>query len=313
MNQQLFTPQELIVFEATFQKIVREANRVALLRGLALLQAFGLLMVVVVEYSLLYEVFDYLKGPASGSDADWSVGLLALTGTIMLLAFHLYARERNDAPAVRIINRCVDFLLPLYVLGAGAALAAIIYFNGADALIASVAESGRELFSEGGAASGNRMFERILSFAPAAFALGCSGLAVINLFASHRLASLLWSNVKDIEKRAAAATDARAAMSDIHLCLRQHAQLLSERDDISSVDQNAEDIADANRILGVIRHEIVPYETWLTDQKVRGREPDSPFVKSQTSLDVKEMQHRVAAIKAMTVKSILSAMRGTKE
>jgi hypothetical protein len=314
MENTLFEQPETFTCEAT---AIRHRRKAALLPLTAIvtvgLTAF-LGVVGFSEYGLFHEVFDFLKGPSQPGEAgQWSVGLLALTGTLMMLGFHVYAEGHPNTLSVRLIDRCAGIILPIYALGAGLAVASLIYFNGADALVTQAADSSRDLFSGPSIKAGTPMVDSLIASFPVIFAIGCGGLAIVNLMVSHRLMGAIWANVQRIAADWHAASEAKAAITAIRAAQRQFSELAQKRDALLAVDARSHEVAAAHEILGAISTAINPYETWLTNQHVRGGTPENRLALPQSNLDPKELAKRVAALRAITPKSILASVRGLKE
>jgi len=314
MSNGLFTQAEALAFEATAIRHRRKSAAIPLTATVTLGLAVLLGVVCLSEYGLFHEVFDFLKGPAQpGDTGQWSVNLLALTGTLMMLGFHVYAEAHPHALSVRLIDRCAGVILPVYAVGAGLAVASLIYFNGADALVSQAAESSRELFAAPSIKAGSPLLDRLIASFPVVFAVGCGGLAVVNLMVSHRLMSAIWPNVQEMTADWHAAWEAREAMAVIRTAQARYAELNQQRDPLLAVDQRGHEVAAAHDIVSAINTAIRPYETWLTDQQVRTGAADNRFTVPQSNLDPKEMAKRLGAFRAITSKSILAALRSAKE
>lgn len=314
MTNALFTQAESLSFEATAIRHRRKAAAIPLTACVTLGLAAFLGVVCLSEYGLFHEVFDFLKGPAQPGDvAQWSVNLLALTGTLMMLGFHVYAEGHPNALSVRLIDRCAGLILPVYAVGAGLAVASLIYFNGADALVSQAADASHELFAAPEVKAGSPVLDRLIASFPVVFAIGCGGLAVVNLMVSHRLMGAIWPNVRKIAADWHAASEARAAMAVIRSSQARFAELTQQRDALLAVDQRGHEVAAAHEILNAISTAIRPYETWLTDQQVRGGAVDNRFTVPQSNLDPKELAKRMVTLRAITPKSILASLRGSKE
>ena len=157
------------------------------------------------------------------------------------------------------------------------------------------------------------MLDKLIASFPVVFAVGCGGLAVVNLMVSHRLMGAIWPNVQKITVDWHAASEARAAMTTIRSAQARYAELTQQRDTLLTVDERGHEVAAAHEILTAISTAIRPYETWLTDQQVRGGSADNRFTVPQSNLDPKELNKRVTALRAITPKSILAALRSAKE
>jgi hypothetical protein len=165
----------------------RLADRDQLVR--AALEACGAVgLVIAAEFNRFKELFTAIKGPALPA-----INLLALTGTIVMNAFHLSAHGSPNGFAALAIKRSAEVLIPLYALGEWLAIASVIYFNGADALVTQAADASRDLFVAPNNAGTPSIVSRVISL----FSAACGGLAIVNMYAGKRLISTITDNVRD--------------------------------------------------------------------------------------------------------------------
>ena len=311
--ENLFKPEESRKFDSVHDQKRREGAVVPLLIVVALFHAAALAIFLGVDFTLLREIFGTVLAPSlPGESARWSVDLFALTGMLFLLTFHLTALRSPDAPAVRFIATCAVNLILVYTVGAGLAFAGIIY-EGADALVAQAAEVSRDLFSGPEPSAAGSGLNRLVAAFPVAFAFGCSGLAVINLFGSHMIGCMLLETIKSISTHRRAASEASDAMTVIRACQKRYAELSQEREALLAVDDRTQEVAAAHDILRAVAIGLSDYETFVIDQTVRSGESDNRFAAPLTNLSTKEIAKRVAALRAVNLKTILAALRGPKD
>jgi hypothetical protein len=311
-----FVPSEkLLDLKAAYLRHSRAGSAVPLLAlSAATLFLTGLLGVVgFAEFNLFLEIFTLIKGPAvPGEDAAFNVHLLAMTGLLVMLGFHIHAHENADAFAVVLIRRAVAALLPVYALGAGLAVASVIYFGGADALVAQTADMSGDLFAATEAPDSGPGLERVIAMFPVIFAVGCGGLAVINLFISDRLVTLILGNAKKTVMRWRCAREARAAMAVIRAAQARHVELCQQRDGLAA-EQATFELGAVHEILTAISDAVAPYETHLTHAAMASGGENNPFAVPLSNLDRKTMAARVAALRGVSFKTVLAALRGAKE
>lgn len=309
MSSSVFSDRELMQFEAAHQRHRHAAFAAAPMGAITILLLLCFIFSGLVEYALAYEIFAYLKAPLPGEEASWSVALFALSGVLMALAFHLYASEHPGAPVVRLLQRSVNVLVPLYALGAGLALAAILYFDGADAIFTAPAAVTMELFSAAAAETGSPLLEKLVANFALIFVFGCGGLAIINLYIFHKLASVLTRNVRDLTHAAFKFTTAPEAMRTIRECDREFAALSREREELAAHDPRASELAFASSIAALIQTELASIEQWLIAQQLKIKPSECRFLPQQESVgpDLKAIERRVAAIRAIDAKTIAAA------
>lgn len=305
----IFTERELMQFEAEHQRHMRAALMALPMAAVTVLLVLGLIFSGGVEYALSYEIFAYLKAPLPGEIAPWSVALFAMTGVLMALAFHLYASEHPNVPAVRLLQLSVNILVPLYALGAGLALAAILYFDGADALFKAPSAASMELFSAAAEESGSPLLEKLVANFALVFVLGCGGLAIITLYIFHKLASIITRNIRSLAQTAFTFRTAREAMKTIRECDREYASLSRQHEELSAHDPRISELSFASSIAAFIQAELISIEERHLPHQFKIKAPECRFLPhdESSSVDLKAIERRVAAIRAIDAKTITAA------
>ena len=193
IDQQLRLKMETRVNEACKQAQWLWLTYLGLMFRSALLTLVG-----TIEFELLYRTF---QGIAGENNEYWSPGLMAMTGVIMLSAFHLLARASRDNFAVTLIRRLTPYLIGLYLVGLGLLASGIINLDAGGVLLQN---SGDIVI---GALPGaepeqhwmNALFENITNpLALVLFSFGIGGLAIVNLFVAHELIEGLKGSVRKI-------------------------------------------------------------------------------------------------------------------
>jgi len=311
----LFNDDETTAFVAVWLRCTREGTAVPLKMGLALVQTLLLAGVVLTEYSLFREIFSFIIGPAGPGEAEhWSVDTFAVTGCLMMLGYHILAHDRPGALPVRLIRACAGTLLPVYALGAGLAVASVVYFGGADALVQQAADASRDLFTAAEPAAFAPLFDKFIAGFPVVFSLACGALVVVNLHTAHRLVTLITANLEQIGARLRAARDARAAMAVIRETEKVHFALCQQRDALLAITPHDLETATARDILGVISEALRSYEQLVVQHETRVGNIGNRFAPPQTNVDPKQVEKRLQALRAINVKSITASLRAaTKE
>lgn len=305
----LLTEKEKMQCALNAQAIRRAAEKAKVLIILIILLCGGAVVSGITEYAVALEIFSFLKAPLPGEEATWSVGLLSMIGILMALSLHLHAHQHPDSVAVRALRASVAILVPLYGLGAGAALAAIVYFDGADALFHP--SQALELFTAVTETSQPSALDTWIPYFSVIFVLGCGGLGVISLYLTHTLLTLIRSNIELVREQMQAAKEAAECWRIIQECDRGYAKLFSERNLLAARDSKTDEVAFAHSIVAAINNELLPVEQKLTAQQLRIKPQGSRFEPHEDgeATDFKELQRRVAAIKAIAPKTILAAFR----
>ena len=168
--------------------------------GLAFQSAL-LPMVLGIEFELVYRTFLAI----SGKDSEyWSPELMALTGAIMVSAFHLLCKAKKDNPALLLITQLTPLLLVIYLAGLGLLTAGIIYIDASGLLLSTTTQLVIGVLPTEVVEVHwlDWFFESLAN--PAAlglFSLGIGGLAIVNLFVAHALLDRLDKCVASIKER----------------------------------------------------------------------------------------------------------------
>jgi len=314
LPDELFTSAELARFEEMSAEMLRRAKAGGLIGVKGLMTLLALLGCIAIEYYAFKDIYDFLKAPIPGEEAELTLSpsILALTGCLMVIAMHLRAAMKPDSLPVRVLERAVDILLPLYMIGAGLMFAGVLFFDGADGMFAS-SGGGLDLFTpaETEAPLITTLFER--GIAPAIsvlFTLGAGAVVVITVFVGHRCLTRLKEYAHDLWGRISDAREAVAA----------HREIVSGQEDYRAVraellgqsSAQVEQSALAAEIASVIGEELRPYQLFINDRRIN---PEPNPYEPQRELDVDEITRRVRAIESITPSEIIAAMRGsfTKE
>lgn len=307
----LLTEKEMMQFTLKAQALIRGAEQAKGRTTMIGLFCACALFCGVVEYAVSYEIFAYLKQPLPGEKASWSIWLFAMTGVLMAVALHLHAHHHPGSPAVLLLRLSVSILVPLYGLGAGAALAAILYFDGADALFQPQATA--ELFATvtEAASLSPSLISDLAPYLSLIFVFGCGGLGIITLYLTHTLLTLIRTNIQYITERRQDAQEAREALRVIEECDRTFSAISSERQLLAAQNPRAEEVAFANTVVATINKELLGIEQGLVQQQLRLKPPPSRFElrEEDETFDLKETQRRIAALRAITPKAVVAAFR----
>ncbi len=308
MNHQLFSPQELMEFQATVKRLLLATAKAPLIIFLGAVQAVLLLTVGLVEWEIVYQVFDYLAGEtATGESAGyWEPGLMALSALSVIAGFHLLAKVKPNNLAMRIVESAVQVLIVLYLIGIGFLVAAILYTDGLGEMVqvpdawslGTLAESVEQSWLDS-------VFEQVANpMAVLVLALGLGGLAVINIFVAHRLLVLLTANLTDLVGRV---SRLRAALKDhavIRRTQRDYARLGVELDALDARDDTQLRLAIASRVIAVIADALLPHRKWLSE---RAHASQSRF-EADDPADPKQLAKDIARIEAISLEDVLKAL-----
>jgi hypothetical protein len=312
LPDELFTSVDLVRFEEMSTGMVRRAKAGSLIAAKAILTALALSGCIAIEFYAFKEIYDFIKAPMPGEELTLSPSILALTGCVMVLALHLRAAMKPDALPVRVLERAVDLLLPLYMIGAGLMFAGVLFFNGADGMFETSSAS-LDLFSATDPETPMLIwfFERgVAPLISVLFTLGAGAVVVITVFVGHRCLSRIKDYTNDLWGRVHDAREAIAAYAEIIRCQEDYRAARSVLYEQSAV--HVQHTALVAEVGSVIAEELRPFQLFINDRRIH---PDPNPYEPNHDLDVDEVARRVRAIETITPKEILIAMQNsfTKE
>ena len=308
MNHHLFQPDELMQCQAIVKRLALASAKSPLIVFYVVVQAMLLATVALVEWEIIYQVFDYLAGDtATGESAGyWQPGLMALSALSVIVGFHLLTKLKPQNLAVRIVESAVQVLIVLYLFGVGFQIATILYADGLGEMSRvpeTLSFGSLDVPVEQGWL--DRVFEQVANpMAVLALALGLGGLAVINIFVAHRLLVLLTTNLADLVGRV---SRLRAALKD-HAIIRQaqrdYAGLGVELDALDARDDTQLRLSIASRVIALIADALLPHKVWLSE---RAHASQSRF-EADDPVDPKQLAKDIARIETISLDDVLKAL-----
>lgn len=302
-TEDLFSTQELVQFQAQLKTHVIASATTPLSIAKTVLQMLVLGIVGYVEWEIIYRVFEYL----SGENDYWSPEIMGLTAAIMIIGFHLLAYNAPHNFAVRFVNRAVQFLIPLYMVGVGLLIASILD-------VGSVVETDIPLMiGELPDATQSNGMDGLFSgitdpLAVMAFSLGLGGLAIVNIFVAHHLLILISANIENITGRLSRAKQALQDHSTILRTQKLYAALRDDLADLNIWDDFTIRMHIASDVLSVIADALLPHKQWLMAQEMAETSPFGP----QETTDPKHVAGRIKKIEALSSQDILKALTPPK-
>ena len=188
--------------------------------------------VLGIEFVLLYRTFEAISGK---NNEHWSPEQMALTGAIMVSAFHLLCKAKKDNPALRLITQLTPLLLVIYLAGLGLLTAGIIYIDASGLLLSTTTQLVIGVLPSEVAEVHwlDWVFESLAN--PAAlglFSLGIGGLAIVNLFVAHALLDRLDKGVASIKERKSEANRLEKEYRIVQRNLIRHRELQFDLGDL---------------------------------------------------------------------------------
>lgn len=303
-SKELFTPGELMQFEAIAKRNLMASAKAPLLIFYCMLQGLTFTAVFIIEWEIIYRVFDYLSGEGEGY---WAPELMGCTAAIMIIGFHLLAESKPDNSAVRIVETAVQILIPVYLLGIGLLIAAILYGDGLGGLVAMppditlgmlVPEASETSWLE-------RVFAQITNPASVlTFSLGIGGLAIVNIFVAHQLLKKIKSNGADLFSRMTQAKETLKDCTIIKRAQKAYAELSNELEALEQRNDAAIRLMIATDVVSVISEALLPHKVALNEKALN---PESRFGK-QGPIDTRLIAKNLAQIEAISLADVLAAL-----
>ncbi len=303
-EEQLFSIEEMMRFQAVLKGHLEATAKIPLIIFKTILLVTACAIVGYSEWEIIYRVFDYLGGD---HNEYWSPALMGFTAATMIIGFHILAKDKPNNLAVRIVERSVIILIPLYLVGIGLLIASILFGDGLGSLIHTeipvVIGAIPEIIEQGFIDS---VFTNVTNpLAVLAFSLGIGGLAIVNIFIAHKLLSIITTNLDDVFGRL---SRAKAAIKDHQTILRtqkQFSELNSELKSMLIWDDTYIRTYIANAVLGVISDALLPHKKWLQDFQYS---TEFRFETQNQKADPKQLAKDIAKIEAIRLQDIMNAM-----
>ena len=305
----LFTPQQI----AQMQPVYNAARKAFwLIPFLVFTTAFFAVLqglVGLVEWELMFRVFEYLAGDGY---QFFSPHLMAFTGILMIVGYHLLAENQPDNIAVKIVSRVSQALILAYAIGAGVYLSRILIDSGLgesgsldiEAMMGSLDNFNQQswleiLFSKFAGPSGAMVL-----------AVGVGGLGIVNLYISHALISRITKNIVDIRDRKVRYKAIQSDYQTVLDCQKQYAEITNDLGDLEMLDRDYISLEIASETLDMIAQNLARHEQEYQRLIV---EPEGDRFDGQTNkTDLKEIKKSIDGIRKISLNDILKVLNTPK-
>ncbi len=232
---------------------------------------------------------------------------MGFTAAIMIIGFHVLAKDKPHNVAVRFVEKTVGILIPTYLVGLGLLIASILFGDGLSAMIEAdipiMIGVIPEAIEQGWI---DAFFANVTNpLAVLAFSLGIGGLAIVNIFIAHKLLVMITANVDDLFGRL---SRAKAAIKDHQIILsaqKTYAALGSEINDLLIWDDNYIRIMIANEVMSTISDALLPHKKKLQDTQYS---EEFRFETPHQKVDTKQIAKDITKIEAIRLQDVMSAM-----
>lgn len=272
---------------------------------LALLVAL-LILVGSSEYELLYRTFEAIAGE---NNEYWSPAMMALTGAIMVTAFHLLASKSPDNPALRLIRRLTPWLIGLYLVGLGLLTAGVINIDASGVLLQNPTS-----IVIGGLPNAKpelhwltALFENVTNpLALALFSFGIGGIAIVNLFVAHGLIEGIKKTLHKIHETKPEASRLNAELKTVKKNEAQYRELQYDLHHINLWSPERVRHEVALLVSMVINEAIAKHERFI---KAGNFAPESGPLTLRDPVDPKLVEREIKKIKTLDLKAITKILK----
>ncbi|MGH1432541.1 MAG: hypothetical protein ACRBB4_15670 [Neptuniibacter sp.] len=269
-------------------------------------QKLLLLLTLGIEFELLLRTF---QGMAGEDHQYWTPGLMALTGVIMISAFHLLATTSKDNAFIRLIHRAAPFLIGFYLVGMGLLTTSIIGQDASGALLdtpfalvigePSTAEVQQHWLSA-------FISDTLSPIALSVFSFGVGGLAIVNLLVAHVLIGSIkksWHKIRNIKPEADRLKNEQHIVKTA--CSHYHDQQAALHDiNLWSTEQIRHEAA--LQLAALIHSVAAKHRRYLKGKEVS---PNPSPIDLKDPVDPKIIERDLKKIEAMDFKAILRTLQ----
>lgn len=300
----LFDHQTLMRLDAVVINAIKACRKTPLLALKGLMSLAVLSLVGVVEYEVLYQVFDVLAG-----DGDyWSPHLMATTAMIMIIGFHLLSDRKPDNFANRVIENLVQILIPLYLLGIGLLIGCIINMDGAGVLLES---AGVPLFGIAESIQERSWIEDFYAnitnpFAMLLFSTGLGGLAIVNIWVAHRLLEIISGSFSQLQSLVKEAHFLKAQRDTVRACCTQYREIGSDLAELERWDETRIGSSVAVKALEHISQALGPHRKYLQSLEYQAEPGELEF---KSTINTKPIERDIKKIEAFDLKRIMKIIK----
>lgn len=306
MNEflKIFTSQEHMEFEGYVYNAKKEANAVPLKVAYTLLSVVLLIPLGILDWEIFYRIFrDF-----NGQDNLWSPKLMAFTGTVMLVAYHVLAGRHPKHMVVKVVSGLTGLIIVAFMVGGGLYIADMLYVDIGEAPEADIPLPNQDTIE----AEANQdwigaLFKYFTSpTAKLALSLGIGGLSIVALYIAHHLLHVIEKNISDIYTQKSNLRRVLALLKIINQSEIKMAELKTQEYELSF--QNSEYCMQfvGEEVLEVISKELLPHEQILQEDKISA--PVNPRWEQTPIEDKKHIAAMIKKIRAITLSDILKAM-----
>lgn len=302
----IFTEEERAQIIAMIVSALKLSAASPMLVVTLLLNILVAVFVLGFEYELGYQVFYSLAGD---NHQYWTPSIMALSSLIIVLGFHYLAQQKLGKHSRIFIERVVAAMMPLYLLGIGLVIAALLYNDGLRGLL----ESEEAVFfvdAATTAASEDDWLNTLMAdftspVAALAFSMGIGSLAILNVFVAHSAMNVASVKAAELTKRRSQTHKIEADYAELEQAEKDYAQTLAELNTLLLMDKTAIQNDIASDVFAELQDQLMPVRVWLNEQKTRS---DKPAFLPDISLNPKQIETELKTYNALGLEDLIGFM-----
>lgn len=300
IDKDLFLRAQILVGEAQ-----KKAHFLWLTKLSAGFRGALLALVLTIEFELLYRTF---KGIAGKDSKYWSPELMALTGLIMVTAYHLLNKGGQISAIARAIRAATPLLLGVYLVGLGLLTAGVISIDTIQTLLSSnpgeIGVLSNEIPDKPWL---DALFQNVLN--PAAvglFALGIGGLAVVNLFVASELIDGIKRAVIKIRDTKPEAARLKSELENLERNLARARELQFDEGDLALWPASRLIQETALQLGSVIQESAARHKQFVRRKELA---PSPGPLDLERPVDAKPIERDLKKIEALDIKAITKVLQ----
>lgn len=199
MDNSIFTIENQDELQRFHEQSEQDAQKIEAEQIKAFFYGVFFVALTFFEYHVLYTVFLQVAGQ---DNPYWAPSIMGFSALIMVVALHIFAHRSQQHPTIQFVDRVVEKMIPVYLLGIGLLLAVLLYKYGLSSILdADHMKLNMETLQMEGQSWVSSITSRLISpLASIMFSAGLGALAIINVFVAHNALDKA-SNAKKEAKR----------------------------------------------------------------------------------------------------------------
>lgn len=269
-----------------------------------------LALVLTIEFELLYRTF---KGIAGKDNEYWSPDMMALTGVVMVSAYHLLNKGGHNSAIARVIHAATPVLLGTYLAGLGLLTAGVVSLDTIGMLVAAPGEIviGALPTEIPDKPWLEALFQNVINpLAVGLFALGIGGVAVINLFVASELIDGIKRAVIKIRDTKPEAARLRAEFEALERNLARARELQFDEGDLALWPRSRLISETALQLGSVIQGAAARHRHFVKSNELS---PSPGPLDLKRPVDSKPIERDLKKIEALDIKAITKILQSQTE